>query len=148
MRLGRMSTICGTFTATAAMVVGFAPQASAAGHWESPWKSYGSFRYTSSDWKGARSYIEISWNSSGNASVYGYARDTAGDGYGALAQVMYDYWNGSQWVHTQRTLARTSGGKGSETWNYGKHATVKVRNVWLRTCLWNSSGTICEGGAH
>jgi hypothetical protein len=54
----------------------------------------------------------------------------------------------SQWVHTQRTLARTSGGKGSGTWNYGKHATVKVRNVWLRSCLWNSSGTICEGGAH
>ncbi|GAT85179.1 hypothetical protein STXM2123_5880 [Streptomyces sp. F-3] len=60
-------------------------QASAAGRWESPWKSYGSFRYAFSDWKGVRSYVEISWNSSGNASVYGYALDTAGDGYGALA---------------------------------------------------------------
>ena len=67
---------------------------------------------------------------------------------GALAQVMYDYWNGSRWVHTTRTLAKTSGGKGTESWNYGKHATVKVRNVWLRTCMWNSAETICEGSAH
>ncbi|MCG8971650.1 hypothetical protein [Streptomyces sp. CL12-4] len=148
MRVGRISTTCGVFAATAAMVMGFAPQASAAGHWEDPWKSYAGYRYTSSDWKGARSYMEISWNSSGNASVYGYARDTAGDGYGALAQVMYEYWNGSEWVPTQRTLAKTSGGNGSESWNYGKHAALKVRNVWLRSCLWNSAGTICEGGAH
>lgn len=58
-----------------------------------------------------------------------------------------DCRNGSRRVHTTRTLAKTSGGKGTERWNYGKHAMVEVRNVYLRTCMWNSVGTVCEGSA-
>ncbi len=61
---------------------------------------------------------------------------------------MYEYWNGARWVPARRALAKAGGGMGSQVWNYGKHATVKVRNVWLRSCLWSSVGRICEGGAH
>ncbi|MFI6289225.1 hypothetical protein ACIBCM_31515 [Streptomyces sp. NPDC051018] len=74
-------------------------------------------------------------------------KDTAADGRGALALVGYDYWDGNSWEPTTRTIAFTNGGL-NDTASNRVHSRVKVRNVVVKACTYNTGNQYCSSVRH